>query len=147
MAWLLTSQFSCSRRVGRSLPAIPLLFEFLNPTDVATSVPLGHVQDHQVEDLALLHHRQLHLRPREALGVISVETGLSHVDPGDEVFVFRLVGARRQEGPFHNGQRGIATALGHHAGECDVLAFLGHRGGRRGDCNIDGGTRICRSKV
>lgn len=71
-----------------------MLFKLLHPAHVEPPVPLGHVQDQQVKDLPLLHHRQLQLGPREALGVVAVETGLPHVDPGDEEFVLLPVGAR-----------------------------------------------------
>lgn len=119
-----------------------MFFKLLHPAQVEAPVPLGHVQDEQVKDLALLHHCQLHLGPQETLGVVAVETGLSHVDPGDEELVLRSLHPRRQIAPFHHWQGGVASSLGHSAGERDVLALLGHRDGRRGDGDIDGQTHI-----
>lgn len=123
-----------------------MLFKLLHPAHVEPLVPLGHVQDQQVKDPPLLHHRQLQLGPREALGVVAVEAGLPHVDAGDQEFVLRPPRARRQEGPLHHGQSGISAPLGHNAGERDVLTLLGHREGGRGDGDVDGPTQVWRKQ-
>lgn len=119
-----------------------MFFELLHPAQVQAPVPLGHVQDEQVKDFPLLHHCQLHFGPQEALGVVAVKAGLSHVDPGDEELVLRSLQPGRQEAPFYHWQGGVAPPLGDNAGERDVLALLGHREGRRGDGDIDGQTHI-----
>lgn len=119
-----------------------MLFKLLHPAHVKPLVPLGHVQDEQVKDFPLLHHRQLHFRPGETLGVVAIKTSLPHVDAGDEELVFWPVGACWQEGPFHNGQGSIAAPLGDNTGQCDVLTLLGHCEGGRRDCDVDGQTQI-----
>lgn len=119
-----------------------MLSELLHPAHVEPPVALGHVQDHQVKYLPLLHHQQLQLGPRETLGVVAVESGLPHVDAGDEELVLRPVGAHRQEGPLHHRQGGVAPPLGHDAGEGDILTLLGHREGGRGDGDVDGQRQI-----
>lgn len=144
---VLTSEFSRGRAVGGSLPSLLVLFKLLHPAQVEAAIPLRDVQDEQVEDLPLLHHAQLQLGPREALGVVAVETGLPHIDAGDEELVLRLARTRRQEGPLHHRQGGVSAPLGHDAGERDVLTLLGHREGGRGDSDVDGETRAWRSNV
>lgn len=119
-----------------------MLFKLLHPAQVEAPVPLGHVQDEQVKHLPLLHHCQLHFGPQEALCVVAVKTGLPHVDAGDEQLVLGSLRPRRQEAPFHHRQGGVATSLGHNAGERDVLALLGHREGRRCDGDIDSQAHI-----
>lgn len=143
----LTSELSSSGAVGRGLPAVLVLFKLLHAAHVETPVHLGHVEDEQVKDLPLLHHGQLQLGPRETLCVVAIETGLPHVDAGDEELVLRLVGARRQESPFHHGQSSVAPPLGHDTGECDVLTLLGHREGGGGDGDVDGQTQIWRGAI
>lgn len=140
----LTSELGGSRAVGRGLPPVLVLFKLLHPAHVEAAVALGHAEDEQVEDLALLHHRQLHLGPGEALGVVAVEARLPHVDAGDEQLVLGPIRPGRQEGPLHHGQGGVAAPLGHHAGQRDVLTLLGHREGRRRDGDVNGQTQICR---
>lgn len=119
-----------------------MLFKLLHPAQVEAPVPLGHVQDEQVKHLPLLHHRQLHFGPQETLGVVAVKACLPHVDAGDEEFILGSLRPRRQEAPLHHWQGGVASSLGHDAGERDVLTLLGHREGRRGDGDIDGQTHI-----
>lgn len=92
---VLTSELSNSSAVGRGFPAVLVFFKLLHPAHVEPPVPLSHVQDVQVKDLPLLHHRQLHFGPWEALGVVAIETGLPHVDTGDQEFILQPVRARR----------------------------------------------------
>lgn len=143
----LTSELSSGGAVWWGLPAVLLLFELLHPAHVEPPVALGYIQDEQVKDLPLLHHCELHFGPQETLCVVAIETGLPHVNAGDEEFILRPVRARWQEGPFHHGQSSIAAPLGHNAGERDVLTLLGHRKGGRGDCHVDGQTQICGRKI
>lgn len=138
----LTSELGGCSAVRRGLPAVLVLLKLLHPAEVEAPVPLGHIQDEQVKHLSLLHHRQLHFGPRETLGVVAIKAGLPHVDPGDEEFILGPVCARRQEAPLHHRQSGVASSLGHDAGERDVLALLGHRERGRGDGDIDGQTQI-----
>lgn len=138
----LTSEFSRGGAVGRGLPAVLVLFKLLNPAHVEPLVPLGHVHDEEVKDLPLLHHRQLHFGPREALGVVAVETCLPHIDASDEEFVPGPIRSLPEEGPFDHGQGGVAAPLGHDAGERDVLAVLDHGEGGRRDGDINGQTQI-----
>lgn len=132
-----TSQLGGGSAIAEGLPAFLVLPELLHAAHVESPVPLGHVEDQQVEDLALLHHGQLQLGPREALGVVAVEARLPHVDAGDEHLVFGALGDGRQEGPLDHRHGGVPTPLGHHAGQRHVLALLGHGegGGRDGDVN------------
>lgn len=143
----LTSELSSGGAVRWGLPAVLLLFKLLHPAHVEPPVLLGHIQDQQVKDLPLLHHCQLHFGPQETLCVVAIETGLPHIDAGDEEFVLWAVCARWQEGPFHHGQSSIAAPLGHDAGQCDILTLLGHREGGRGDCDVDGWTQIWGRKI
>lgn len=138
----LTSELSGGCAVGRGLPSVLVLFKLLHPAHVESPVPLRHVQDEQVKDLPLLHHRQLHFGPREALGVVAIETGLPHVDAGDEELVLWPVRARWQESPFDHGQTGVAAPLGHHTGQGDVLALLSHQERGGSDCDVNGQTQI-----
>lgn len=119
-----------------------MLFKLLNPAHVEPLVPLGHVHDEEVKNLSLLHNRQLHFGPREALCVVAIKTCLPHVDASDEEFVPRRVRSSPEEGPFDDGQGGVAAPLGHNTGECDVLSLLDHRKGGRCDGDIDGQTQI-----
>ena len=123
-----------------------MLPKLLHPAHVEPPVPFGNVQHQQVEDLALLHHRQLQLGPGEALGVVAVETRLPHVDAGDEDLVFRSLGGGGQEGPFDHGQGGVSAPLGHDAGQRHVLALLGHGEGGGRDGDVDGVANICKEK-
>lgn len=119
-----------------------MLFKLLNPAHVEPLVPLGHIHDEEVKDLPLLHHRQLHFGPREALCVVAVETCLPHVDTSDEEFIPGPVRSRPEEGPFDHGQGGVAAPLGHDTGERDVLALPDHCEGGRCDGDVDGQTQI-----
>lgn len=138
----LTSELGGCGAVRRGLPSVLMLFKLLHPAQVEAPVPLGDVQDEQVKHLPLLHHCQLHFGPQETLGVVAVKTGLPHVDTGDEKLVLGSLRPCWQEAPFHHWQGGVASSLGHNAGERDVLALLGHREGWRGDGDIDSQTHI-----
>lgn len=138
----LTSEFGGCSAVRRGLPSVLVLFKLLHPAQVEAPVPLGHVQDEQVKHLPLLHNRQLHFGAQETLCVVAVKAGLPHVDAGDEELVLGLLCPRRQETPLHHWQGGIASSLGHDAGERDVLTLLRHREGWWSDGDIDSQTNI-----
>lgn len=140
----LTSELRSGGAVWGGLPAVLVLFKLLHPAHVETPVPLGHIQDQQVKDLPLLHHRQLEFRPWETFCVVAIETGLPHVNAGDEEFILWTVCARWQESPFHHGQSSITTPLGHNTGQRDVLTLLGDCEGGRGDGDVDSQTQIWR---
>lgn len=140
----LTSELCGRSAVGRGLPAVLVFFKLLHPADVQPPVVHRHVQDEHLEYLSVLHHCQLHLGPRETLGVVAVETGLPHVDPGDEEFVLRPVCPHGQKGPLDHRQSRVAPPLGDDASESDVLTLLGHRERRGTDGSVDGQTQIWR---
>ena len=118
--------------------------ELLDPAHVEPAVLLGHVEDHQLEDLALLDHGQTQLGPREALGVVAIETGLAHVDAGDQQLLVLAVGAGGEEGPADHGQGAGSAPLGDHAGQRDVVTLRGHREGGGAYRDVDGRADIWR---